>query len=422
MARRRRVGADGELGEVAEPVDRGKPCAALQPRGERLAHELGAGGGGDPAGRVQPRRRGPRRRRGGTPRVRPTRAPWRQTTRASSSTARRAHGSVRRRSGGVLAPGRVGGKDRAWRPGRGARWRRRPRRRRQCRRRPRWPTGAPSRTRWRRPRRCRTRAARRTACGTTAWSPTMLTIGVRARRALCRLARPLPRPGPRCSSVAAGRSAMRAYPSAAPVTDALEQPEDGAHLGHGVERGHEVHLRRARIGEARVDARVGQRADEGLGAVHASNSTPGLRMPFGSNAVLDPAHQLDLHRVLEFEEVLLLGTPDAVLAGDRAAQRHAELEHAAQHLVPLLVVLLEHRHVHVAVARVAAAGDEGVVALGQLGHTRHELRDRGAGDDHVDDVVGAGRLGQPERLLARFDQLRRRGGRAARTRRWRRAR
>ena len=43
-----------------------------------------------------------------------------------------------------------------------------------------------------------------------AWSPTMLTIGVDARRALCRLARPLPRPGPRCSSVAAGTPAMRA--------------------------------------------------------------------------------------------------------------------------------------------------------------------------------------------------------------------
>jgi hypothetical protein len=50
-----------------------------------------------------------------------------------------------------------------------------------------------------------------------AWSPTTLTTGVPARRALCRLARPLARPGPRCSRVAAGRSAIRAYPSAAPV-------------------------------------------------------------------------------------------------------------------------------------------------------------------------------------------------------------
>src|SRR4051812_26951516 len=50
-----------------------------------------------------------------------------------------------------------------------------------------------------------------------AWSPTTFTSGVRPRRALCRLASPLPRPGPRCSSVAAGRPAIRAYPSAAPV-------------------------------------------------------------------------------------------------------------------------------------------------------------------------------------------------------------
>ena len=41
-------------------------------------------------------------------------------------------------------------------------------------------------------------------------SPTMLTIGLRARRALCTLARPLARPGPRCSRVAAGFPAMRA--------------------------------------------------------------------------------------------------------------------------------------------------------------------------------------------------------------------
>src|SRR5438445_613284 len=45
----------------------------------------------------------------------------------------------------------------------------------------------------------------------------MLTIGVCARRALCRLASPFPRPGPRCSRVAAGLPAIRPYPSAAPV-------------------------------------------------------------------------------------------------------------------------------------------------------------------------------------------------------------
>jgi len=43
-----------------------------------------------------------------------------------------------------------------------------------------------------------------------AWSPTMLSSGTRALRALCRLASPLPKPQPRCSKVAAGLSAMRA--------------------------------------------------------------------------------------------------------------------------------------------------------------------------------------------------------------------
>ena len=41
-------------------------------------------------------------------------------------------------------------------------------------------------------------------------SPTMLTRGTWARLALCRLARPLPRPGTRCRRVDAGRSVIRA--------------------------------------------------------------------------------------------------------------------------------------------------------------------------------------------------------------------
>ena len=50
-----------------------------------------------------------------------------------------------------------------------------------------------------------------------ACAPTTTTIGLCARRALCRLASPLDRPGPRWSRTDAGRPAMRAYPSAAPV-------------------------------------------------------------------------------------------------------------------------------------------------------------------------------------------------------------
>ena len=42
-----------------------------------------------------------------------------------------------------------------------------------------------------------------------AWSPIKLTIGECARRALCRFAMPLAKPGPRCISVIAGLSAIR---------------------------------------------------------------------------------------------------------------------------------------------------------------------------------------------------------------------
>ena len=49
-----------------------------------------------------------------------------------------------------------------------------------------------------------------------AWSPTMLTMPDPAFRALWMLARPLARPGPRCSRVEAGVCLMRKNPSAAP--------------------------------------------------------------------------------------------------------------------------------------------------------------------------------------------------------------
>jgi hypothetical protein len=52
----------------------------------------------------------------------------------------------------------------------------------------------------------------------------MFTIGVEARRALCKFANPLARPGPQCSNVAAGLPVTRAYPSAAPVTTPSNNP------------------------------------------------------------------------------------------------------------------------------------------------------------------------------------------------------
>ena len=80
----------------------------------------------------------------------------------------------------------------------------------------------------------------------------MFTIGVWARRALCRLAMPFPKPGPMCRSVAA---AVR-HPAVAvsgPGHHPFEEGQDCPHVGHGVEGGHEVHLRGAGIGETYVN-------------------------------------------------------------------------------------------------------------------------------------------------------------------------
>ena len=41
----------------------------------------------------------------------------------------------------------------------------------------------------------------------------------------------------------------------------------------------------------------------------------------------------------------------------------------------------------------------------ERGHPVHEVGDLGPGNDDVDDVVGAARLGHPERLLTGLDQL-----------------
>jgi hypothetical protein len=49
--------------------------------------------------------------------------------------------------------------------------------------------------------------------------------------------------------------------------DALEEPEHRPHAGHVIQRGHEVHLGSARVGEAHLDAGIDQRADQRLGAV-----------------------------------------------------------------------------------------------------------------------------------------------------------
>ena len=75
--------------------------------------------------------------------------------------------------------------------------------------------------------------------------------------------------------------------------DTLEEREHAAHLRNGVERRDEMHLRRSRIPEDDVDAGADETAEHRFPADHCartagdtSKSTPGLRMPSGSNAAL----------------------------------------------------------------------------------------------------------------------------------------
>ena len=198
-----------------------------------------------------------------------------------------------------------------------------------------------------------------------AWSPTMLTIGDLALRALCRLASPLPRPGPEVQQrrgrpvgharVAVGRAGG----------DALEQREHAAHLGHVVERGDEVHLRRAGVREADVDAARDERADQRLGAVHRvplavqSKIVPGFRMPLRVERRLDAAHQRrsspgsSSSRKYFFFSVPMpcspeIAPPSAMPGLEDAAHQDRGARSASG---------LEHRQVDVAVAGVAAAGD-----------------------------------------------------------------
>ena len=112
-----------------------------------------------------------------------------------------------------------------------------------------------------------------------AWSPTTLTTGVKARRALCRPARPLPRPGPEVEQRRRRAACHATEPVGGAGDDALVQSQHGAHLGHLVERCDEVHLGRARIAEADVDAAVDQRPDQCLSAVHVELSLSVRRIP-----------------------------------------------------------------------------------------------------------------------------------------------
>jgi len=90
----------------------------------------------------------------------------------------------------------------------------------------------------------------------------------------------------------------------------------------------------------------------------------------GVEGRLDALQECEPGRWLERQEVGTLGGADAVLAGDRAARLEARRQHGGDELGAAAPIGLEHREVHVAVTHVAAAGDEGLVGLGQRADRR----------------------------------------------------
>jgi hypothetical protein len=229
----------GRLAGVAQPPRRRDPGAALERIGNVSTSSRAPVAAAIRSAAASPRQRGVAadqqdaraRRRSARPRRRARPRPGR---------AARGGGFGRHRGPPTVAPADVGGQHQGRDPP-GACGR--PRRRR-CRRRrgPGRTSSAPSPTPTRRSRRCRTAGARPGARGRCRWSPITLTTGTPARRALCRLASPLPRPAPG----AAGSPRDAGHPGVAvggAGGDPLEQRQHAAHRRDAVERGDEVHLR-----------------------------------------------------------------------------------------------------------------------------------------------------------------------------------
>ena len=106
-----------------------------------------------------------------------------------------------------------------------------------------------------------------------ACSPTTLSSGVRAREALWRFASrsPCPARDAAASSQGGRRSARSRRPRP------CRRPRTGQARPHAtgvVDRLHQVHLGRAGVGEADVDARGGDRTDQALGSVHGRGPYP----------------------------------------------------------------------------------------------------------------------------------------------------
>src|SRR5690242_8997355 len=287
----------------------------------------------------------------------------------------------------------------------------------------------------------------------------MFTRGVNALRALCRFASPLPRPGPRCSNVAAGRPVMRAYPSAAPVATpsksastlrisvtsssaatkcisdvpgfmkhvSTPQPTSvrisacapfmlsrsltrcrAPVFGPGRPRpslaGEHPALafsgrsrsRSSGLRPAELRSRSCPRSGCRMVGAHSIEDGAGVEDAVRVEGGLDATHEGELRGRLELLHVPLLLRADAVLARDRAAELHPRREDVADQPTPRVPVGLEDGEVHVAVARVTAADDQRPALAGQLTDLRHVPGDRRARHHHVDDVVGTGCLRGPE--------------------------
>ena len=94
-----------------------------------------------------------------------------------------------------------------------------------------------------------------------------------------------------------------------------------------------------------------------------------------------------------------------MLGRHHTAERGAGGEHVVQERLARHGVMLTHGEVDVAVTGMADAPDAHAVECGKRVARRQVLGDRSAGHDDVDDVVGAHRLRDPERLLSRVEQL-----------------
>ncbi len=203
----------------------------------------------------------------------------------------------------------------------------------------------------------------------------------------------------------------------------LEEAEDAPHGGYVVERGHEVHLGGPGIGEAHVDAGVDERREEGSGTVHLvapglvaasawvdgaglAEQSAGTEDALRVEHALDGSHEFERRGILELQEERQLGRADSVFARYGAAGVDRRPQDLAFECVPLLRVGLEHAEVHVAVADVAAARDEGAVLARQLGHPCQVVGDGGTGDDGIDDVVGPRGLRHEEQPLPGHDEVR----------------